>query len=57
MKNLVLLKLGINKEENSETMFMVCDITKPNEVKNILDDMIEFCEVFNQNDLVDILKK
>ena len=47
----------INKEENSETMFMVCDIAKPKEVKNIVDDMIEFCEVFNQDDLVEILKK
>ena len=47
----------INKEVNSETMFMVCDVTKPSEVKNIIDDMIEFCEVFKQNDLVEILKK
>ena len=47
----------INKEENNETMFMVCDIAKPNEVKNIVDDMIEFCEVFKQNDLIEILKK
>jgi len=47
----------INKEENSETMFMVCDIAKPKEVKNIVDDMIEFCEVFKQDDLVEILKK
>ena len=47
----------INKEENSETMFMVCDIAKLKEVKNILDDMIEFCEVFKQDDLVEILKK
>jgi len=46
----------INKEENSETMFMVCDITKPKEVKNIVDDMIKFCEVFNQDDLVEVLK-
>ena len=47
----------INKEENSKTMFMVCEIFKPNEVKNIIDDMIKFCEVFNQYDLVEILKK
>ena len=46
----------INKEENSETMFMFCDIAKPNEVKNIVDDMIEFCEVFKQDDLVEVLK-
>jgi ribosomal protein S18 acetylase RimI-like enzyme len=49
--------IEINKEENSETMFMVCDIAKPKEVKNIVDDMIEFCEVFKQDDLVEILRK
>ena len=38
-------------------MFMVCDIAKPKEVENIVDDMIEFCEVFKQDDLVEILKK
>ena len=48
--------IEINKEENSETVFMVCDIAKPSEVKNIVDDMIEFCEVFNQDDLVEVLK-
>ena len=47
----------INKEENSETMFMVCDIAKPNEVKNIVNGMIKFCELFKQNDLIEILKK
>ena len=49
--------LEINKEENSETMFMLCDIAKPSEVKNILDDMVVFFELFNQDDLVKILKK
>ena len=47
----------INKEEDSKTMFMVCDIAKPSELKNIVDNMIEFCEVLKQDDLVDILKK
>jgi GNAT superfamily N-acetyltransferase len=47
----------INKEENSETMFMICDIAKPSEIKDILDNMIKFCKTFKQNDLVDILKK
>jgi GNAT superfamily N-acetyltransferase len=49
--------IEINKEENSETMFMVCDIARPSEVKNIVDDMIEFCKVFKQDDLVEILRK
>jgi len=47
----------INKEKDSNTMFMVCDIAKPSELKNIVDNMIEFCEVLKQDDLVDILKK
>ena len=47
----------INKEVNSDTMFMVCDVTKPNEVENIVEDMIEFCKVFKQDDLVEILRK
>jgi len=49
--------IEINKEENSETMFMVCDIARPSDVKNIVDDMIEFCKVFKQDDLVEILRK
>jgi ribosomal protein S18 acetylase RimI-like enzyme len=49
--------IEINKEENSETMFMVCDIAKPKEVKNIVSDMVEFCEVFKLDDLVEILRK
>jgi len=47
----------INKEVNSDTMFMVCDVTKPSEVENIVEDMIEFCKVFKQDDLVEILRK
>ena len=49
--------VDINKEKDSNTMFMVCDIAKPSELKNIVDNMIEFCEVLKQDDLVDILKK
>ncbi len=46
----------INKEENNNTMFMVCDIAKPSEVENILENMIEFCKIFKQDDLISILK-
>jgi hypothetical protein len=38
-------------------MFMVCDIAKPSEVRNIIDDMIEFCSVFKQDDLIEILRE
>ena len=37
-------------------MFMVSGIAKPKEVKNIIDDMIEFCEVFEQDDLVENIR-
>lgn len=48
--------IEIDKEENSNTMFMVFDIAKPCEVNKIVDDMIEFCKIFKQNDLIVILK-
>jgi len=48
--------IEINKEAESDTLFMVYDIAKPSEVKSIIDDMIKFCEVFQQDDLVGILK-
>ena len=47
--------IEIDKEENSETMFMVCDISKPSEIKSLLPDMTEFCKIFKQNDLIQIL--
>jgi predicted GNAT family N-acyltransferase len=49
--------IEISKEENSETIFMICDIAKPNEIVEIIDKMVTFCEVFNQSDLIDILIK
>jgi len=47
--------IEINKEENSETMFMVCDISKPSEIKNLIAGMTEFCKIFNQDDLIKVL--
>ena len=46
----------IDKEENSDTIFMVLDIVKPNEVKHVVEDMITFCQIFKQNDLIEILR-
>nr|WP_321268176.1 GNAT family N-acetyltransferase [uncultured Sulfurimonas sp.] len=46
----------IDKEENSDTMFMVFDIAKPSEVKEITSELISFCEVFNQNELIEVLR-
>jgi predicted GNAT family N-acyltransferase len=48
--------IEIDKEENSDTMFMVFDIPKPSEIDKIVDDMIEFCKIFKQDNLIGILK-
>jgi len=48
--------IEINKEEDNETMFMVCDISKPTEITKLLPSMIEFCSIFKQNELIEILK-
>ena len=48
--------IEIDKEENSDTMFMVFDIAKPSEIKEVLHEMISFCKVFKQEDLIEILK-
>ena len=48
--------IEIDKEENSDTMFMVFDIGNPSEIKELIIEMILFCKIFKQNDLIDILK-
>jgi len=48
--------IEINNEENSDTMFMVLDITKPSEVKKLINEMILFCEIFKQNELIEVLR-
>ena len=48
--------IEIDKEENSDTIFMVFDIAKPSEVKELKDEMISFCEIFKQDDLIEILR-
>ena len=48
--------IEIDKEENSDTMFMVFDIAKPSEVKEIVNEMILFCEIFKQDNLIEILR-
>lgn len=46
---------AINKEEDSNTIFMVNDLLKPNELTHIIPMMIEFCNEYGQNEFVDIL--
>ena len=48
--------IEIDKEANSDTMFMIFDIAKPSEVKEITSEMISFCEVFKQDDLIEVLR-
>lgn len=48
--------IEIDKEENSDTMFMVFDIAKPSEVKELIGEMIAFCEIFKQDDLIEVLR-
>jgi GNAT superfamily N-acetyltransferase len=48
--------IEIDKAENGDTMFMVFNILKPSEIAKIVDDMIEFCKIFKQDDLISILK-
>lgn len=47
--------IEIDKEENSDTIFMVFDIPRPSEINKIIDNMIAFCKIFKQDDLVSIL--
>ena len=48
--------IAIDKEEDSETMFMVFDIAKPSEVKEVINEMIAFCEIFKQDELIEVLR-
>ena len=47
----------INKEENSDTIFMVNDIGRADVLGKAVDKMITFCKIFGQDDLVEILRK
>ena len=47
----------INKEENSDTIFMVNDIGRVDALGEAIDKMMTFCKIFGQNDLVEILRK
>jgi ribosomal protein S18 acetylase RimI-like enzyme len=48
--------IEIDKEENSDTVFMVFDIAKPSDVKELINEMIVFCEIFKQDDLIEVLR-
>jgi hypothetical protein len=46
----------INQTEDSDTIFMVNDILKPKELEESIKQMVLFCEVFNQKELIELLK-
>lgn len=46
----------INQTENSDTIFMVNDILKPKDLEESIEQMVSFCEVFNQKELIELLK-
>jgi GNAT superfamily N-acetyltransferase len=46
----------INKEEDSDTVFMIYDLLRPNELIDIIPAMIEFCNRYQQHDLSGILQ-
>ena len=45
----------IDKEENSDTMFMVYDLLQPKELTDVIPSMIEFCKLYKQTEFIDIL--
>lgn len=46
----------INQTEDSDTIFMVNDILKPKDLEETIEQMVSFCEVFNQKELIELLK-
>lgn len=49
--------IEIAKEENSDTIFMVNDILKIKDLQESLPSIINFCNTYEQNDLVPILEQ
>lgn len=46
----------INKEEGSDTVFMIYDLLKPSELVDIIPSMIEFCNQFDLDDISGVLR-
>lgn len=47
----------LNQEEDSDTITMVYNVFEPSELAENIEDMLSFCEVHKQNELISILKK
>ena len=46
----------VDQTEDNETIFMVNDILKPKDLEDSIEQMVSFCEVFNQRELIELLK-
>ncbi len=46
----------IDQTEDSDTIFMVNDILKPKDLERSIEQMVSFCKIFNQTDLIELLK-
>ncbi len=47
----------INQTEDSDTVFMVNDILKPQDLQTSIENMILFCEIYDQKELIELLGK
>lgn len=47
----------VDQAEDNQTIFMVNDILKPTELQESIANMVNFCEVFNQKELIEFLEK
>lgn len=47
--------IDVANQEDDDTVFMIYDLLKPNELEDLIDDMVEFCQTHNQNDLIAVL--
>jgi hypothetical protein len=48
--------IEINKEEGSDTVFMIYDLLKPSELADIIPSMMEFCNQFDIDDISGVLR-
>ena len=53
----MLVQEEVDPTEDNETIFMVNDILKPSELENSIQDMVTFCKLYDQKDLIELLEK
>ena len=50
------IEIARQENDSDDTVFMVYDLIKPNELEYILSSMIDFCEEYKQEHLIPLLK-